>query len=66
MKEFFKLYYPVIIIAIISMIIGGFIQQEIIYQRYSEEMKIYDESYGGDESLELQSKIIYGTCSKCY
>ena len=31
MKEFLKLYYPVIIIAVISMIIGGFIEREIIY-----------------------------------
>lgn len=66
MKEFFKLYYPVIIIAVISMIIGGLIEREIIYNRYSEQMKNYDESYGSDESLSIQGKIIYGDNRKDY
>lgn len=60
MKEFLKLYYPVIIIAVISMIIGGFIEREIIYHRYTNELHEFNSYYSKDYSLRLQGKIIYG------
>jgi hypothetical protein len=66
MKNFIKLYYPVIIIVFISMIIGGFIEREIIANRYNEQMENYDETYGSDESLSVKQQIIYGNCEDCY
>jgi hypothetical protein len=48
------------------MIIGGFIERELIASRYEYHMEKYDENYGGDSSLETQDMIIYGNCQDCY
>jgi hypothetical protein len=66
MKNFIKLYFPIIIIVIFAMIIGGFIERELIASRYEYHMEKYDENYGGDSSLETQDMIIYGNCQDCY
>lgn len=66
MKNFIKLYFPIIIIVIFAMIIGGFIERELISSRYEYHMEKYDPYYGGDSSLETQDMIIYGNCQDCY
>jgi hypothetical protein len=48
------------------MIIGGFIERELISSRYEYHMEKYDPYYGGDSSLETQDMIIYGNCQDCY
>jgi hypothetical protein len=66
MKNFIKVYYPVILIVLFSMIIGGFIEREIISSRYDNYMQSYDSSYGSDNSMDTKSMIIYGNCQDCY
>jgi hypothetical protein len=66
MKNFIKVYYPIIIIVIFAMILGGFIERELIASRYDHYMETYDESYGGDSSMDTKSMIIYGNCQDCY
>ena len=48
------------------MILGGFIERELISSRYDHYMETYDENYGGDLSLDTKSMIIYGNCQDCY
>ena len=62
----FKLYFPILLIALFLIIIGGFIEREIISSRYDHYMETYDENYGGDLSLDTKSMIIYGNCQDCY
>jgi uncharacterized protein YxeA len=66
MKNFIKVYYPVILIVLFSMIIGGFIEREIISSRYDNYMQSYDSSYRSDSSMDTKSMIIYGNCQDCY
>jgi hypothetical protein len=62
----FKLYFPVILIILFSMILGGFIERELIASRYEYHMEKYDSSYGSDISMDTKSMIIYGNCQDCY
>ena len=66
MKNFMKMYFPIIIIVIFAMIVGGAIERELISSRYNHYMETYDENYGSDSSLETQDMIIYGNCQDCY
>lgn len=58
MKKFIKMYYPIIIIAVISLLLGGFIQQEIIYQRFESQLP--------NVSKDTKINVIYGNCQKCH
>jgi hypothetical protein len=65
-KNFIKLYYPLLLIIFFSMIIGGFIERELISSRYDDYMPEYDNTYGTDNSLNTKTMIIYGNCEDCY
>ncbi len=66
MINFIKLYYPIIIIIAISLITGGFIERELISQRYNNEMSKHNPNFGSNKDLELKQNIIYGNCNDCY